>query len=81
LGSAGGSTQYSLGGSGGGAMKLISNVLYNYGTISSNGKNGDTGSYHSGGGSGGSVYIDCTTLLGNGSFVADGGNSGGVNGG
>ncbi|MFC1769397.1 LamG-like jellyroll fold domain-containing protein, partial [Nanoarchaeota archaeon] len=70
--------------SGGGFIFLnISDTLNNSGIISSNGNNATnttTGWYEAagGGGSGGSVYIIVSTISGDGSITADGGNGGSV---
>ena len=60
-----------IGGSGGGAIRLVvSGTLTNNGKISANGGNG--GGY-SGGGSGGSIRATTGTLTGSGTFTANGG--------
>jgi hypothetical protein len=72
-GSGGGrAANYGLGGSGGGALKLIVHgVLRNDGRIEANGTDG--GSY-AGGGAGGSLWIVAPALAGAGWFTATGGN-------
>ncbi|MEO6924917.1 MAG: hypothetical protein ABI142_13910, partial [Bryocella sp.] len=80
LGSGGGSYE-SIGGSGGGAIKLnVTTTLANNGIISAKGTtfivctgSGACGGGYAGGGSGGSVYVTAGTLVGNGTFNADGG--------
>jgi len=64
---------YSVGGAGGGAIRLnVSGILQVDGHISANGGNGSgTGG---GGGSGGSVWLTTGILTGSGSIMANGGN-------
>ena len=76
LGSGGGyaTGNGAVGGSGGGALRLIVTgtlTVQSTGVISSNGNNG-AGTY-GGGGSGGSVYITAGTFAGSGSIAANGG--------
>ncbi len=71
LGSGAGGATVSVGGNGGGAIRLIvTGTLTNDGTISANGGNGGT---YSGGGSGGSIWATVGTLTGSGLFAANGG--------
>jgi hypothetical protein len=85
LGSGGGTAPpNSIGGAGGGLVRLtVSGTLNISGRISANGSNG-TG-VAGGGGSGGGIYLSATTLAGNGSITANGGSgaqgSGGGGGG
>ncbi|HWD19456.1 MAG TPA: carboxypeptidase-like regulatory domain-containing protein [Verrucomicrobiae bacterium] len=80
LGSGGGHLlPNSIGGSGGGAIKLTAISLVVDGSISADGGNGSgTGG---GGGAGGSLWITATNILGRGSFSADGGAGAGTAGG
>ena len=88
LGSGGGGTSTSAGGStygprvggnGGGAIRLVvTGMLTNNGTISANGKSGPpnwpgTLDNYAGGGSGGSIWATVGTLTGSGAFTANGG--------
>jgi len=78
LGSAGGAGQYSgcntIGGAGGGAIKLsVTGTLTVAGTISANGANGPS-STRGGGGSGGSIWIIAGNTVGGGDITANGGN-------
>ncbi len=80
LGSGGGRDYSTLGGAGGGAIRLtVSGTITINGTLSSNGQSSDAG------GSGGSLWITCQTLEGTGTLSAAGGsgaaNSGGGGGG
>jgi hypothetical protein len=81
VGSGGGTySTYSLGGAGGGAMRLtVTGLLQNDGVISANGGNG-TGT-GGGGGSGGSIWLTAGTLAGAGSIAANGGSGAGSVGG
>jgi hypothetical protein len=74
LGSGGGSySPYSVGGAGGGAIRLnVSGILQVDGRISANGGNGSVSG--GGGGSGGSIWLTVGTLSGAGSITANGGN-------
>jgi hypothetical protein len=73
LGSGGGSdSPYSLGGAGGGSVRLtINGTLDDEGMISANGGNGS--GLGGGGGSGGSVWLTLGTLIGGGAIQANGG--------
>jgi hypothetical protein len=75
FGSGGGTfLPYSIGGSGGGAIRItsLSGIVQVDGTIAANGANGlGTGG---GGGSGGSIWLTGGILLGSGSITANGGN-------
>jgi|GEM_PF-3978753 len=78
LGSAGGSNTYRgfLGGSGGGAVRIIATSFINNGTIKSNGNNSVTATtYNGGAGSGGSINIDTGSFGGTGSFQVIGGHN------
>ncbi|MGP8052655.1 MAG: beta strand repeat-containing protein [Limisphaerales bacterium] len=72
-GSGGGSySPYSIGGAGGGAIRLnVSGILQADGRISANGGNGSGSG--GGGGSGGSIWLTVGTLSGAGSITANGG--------
>ena len=74
-GSGGGSYSpysYSVGGAGGGAIRLnVSGILQVDGRISANGGNGSGSG--GGGGSGGSIWLTVSTLSGTGSVTANGG--------
>lgn len=79
LGSGGGNCSASSGGYGGGSIKLlVAGMLANNGSISANGKAGntDTSSCGGGGGSGGSVWLSVGVLSGSGVISANGGNGG-----
>ncbi|EQC48159.1 hypothetical protein M899_2647 [Bacteriovorax sp. BSW11_IV] len=76
-GSAGGAGGTQIGGSGGGAIKLIvSGALSITGTLSANGLNGTVNSDISGGGAGGSLWIEAASLSGTGAITTNGGASG-----
>lgn len=70
--------QTSCSGNGGGVVRLaITNVLTIYGSILSNGQIGSNCSSEPGGGAGGSIWIEATTINGNGLIQANG-NDGGI---
>jgi hypothetical protein len=73
LGSGGGNySPYSVGGAGGGAIRLnVSGIVQADGRISANGGNGSGSG--GGGGSGGSIWLTVGTLSGAGSITANGG--------
>ena len=75
LGSGGG-TADDNGGVGGGVVKInVTNIFNNSGSITTTGGTGTTGfGDGSGGGSGGSIYVTTNSLIGSGSFSANGGN-------
>jgi hypothetical protein len=75
-GSGGGESLDSIGGKGGGLVRLsISGTLTNSGAISANGGVGTiTGDHTGGGGSGGSINVSTLVLAGSGDFEAIGGN-------
>ena len=75
LGSGGGNvTGGSLGGAGGGVLRLtVLGTLTVDGTIRADGLDGGTSYYYGGGGSGGSIWITCSTLAGAGVITANGG--------
>lgn len=83
LGSPGGnSPNGSLGGNGGGRIRLIVNeTLYLNGEVNSNGANGTTGAngFRSGGGSGGGIWLDINRLEGGGGRVQSNGGNGSTN--
>ncbi len=73
MGSGGGRDNSALGGAGGGAIRLIIGGNFQHdGTATASGLNGGA---ESGGGAGGGLWIDCESLSGSGSFVANGGNA------
>jgi hypothetical protein len=80
-GSGGGSySSTSIGGAGGGVIRLnVSSMLQVDGRISANGDNGSGSG--GGGGAGGSIWLTVGTLSGTGSIMADGGNGADANGG
>ena len=77
LGSGGGSDS-NPGGSGGGLIRIVSEVLTLSGRILAN---GDNGSRYAGGGSGGGIKITTTTITGSGAIQANGGGGGPESGG
>ncbi len=80
LGSGGGQGATSIGGAGGGAIKLvIGGSALIEGVISANGANATNS--RSGGGSGGSVWITAQTVSGAGTITANGGNGEPIHGG
>ncbi|NOQ56005.1 MAG: hypothetical protein GQ477_04340, partial [Nanohaloarchaea archaeon] len=84
MGSGGaGAGEGTVGGAGGGLIRLnISGILTVNGSIKADG-NGGSGSLNcgGGGGSGGSIFIEAETIAGNGTIQANGGNHGGSRGG
>ena len=80
VGSGGGGFSYSLGGSGGGSIRLgVAGTLDVSGRISANGGNG--GGLGGGGGSGGSILLALSTVEGTGAITANGGSGAGNVGG
>lgn len=75
LGAGGGG---SVGGNGGGKVRIVSGSLIVDGTITANGANGQSAAYcgGGGGGAGGSVWVTTSTLTGAGALSANGGNRG-----
>jgi len=70
-----------MGGSGGGAVRIVADHVVVNGKISANGTK-PVGSSHGSGGSGGGIYITCSTITGtNGSITVNAGPSGGGLGG
>jgi len=79
IGSGGGGGRYTVGGDGGGGIKIhVNDTFVLNGTIETNGENGATyytGYYYSSGaGAGGTIYVVTGTLKGSGNFSAKGGN-------
>jgi hypothetical protein len=73
-GGAGGYDANRPGGDGGGLIQLeISDIFILNGTISADGGNGTSGSNPGAGGAGGGIYINASTLKGDGRLHADGG--------
>ncbi|HET89968.1 MAG TPA: DUF11 domain-containing protein, partial [Chloroflexi bacterium] len=80
LGSGGGKTKNTLGGAGGGAIRLVvSDTLTVNGAVSAKGDAGGGGNFDAGGGgSGGSIWIEAGAWTGNGAVRANGGAGGGT---
>ena len=82
FGGAGGrnlSSNTSLGGGGGGCIQIVATSFSNNGVVSSNGNNGQVGTYDyhkygSGGGGGGCIQIVCKTNINTGTLQVNGGN-------
>ncbi len=76
MGSSGGSSDNTFGGSGGGTITINSTIVKNNGIVDLSGDNGPIpgGSRGGGGGSGGGLKILCSELTNSGSIVLDGGN-------